>query len=573
MPAEPNDPSLKEQMALAVLSVREAGRSLVSRDRALDPYSWRFNASSITQMLLVPQDLRTADPSFVTEISDGDFGLAGASVETEGRSPFDLMPATAAWERELHGFGWLRHFRVSADTEAAAKARVLVRDWTRRKAKVSAVAFEPAVTARRVISWLSHSAYLLEDSDDAFFDGFLSNLGRQIRYLEAVHGTAAEGIQRLTALQALTLAGLCASGQDGLVASHAKAFADELNRQILPDGGHITRNPLALVEFLLDALPLRQCFLARSQTPPRALTDAIDRALPMVRFMRLGDGTFARFNGVGPSPADEIAIVLAYDDGGAFRLRHAPHSGYARLHAGPTIILADCGSAPPLMLSGDAHAGCLSFEMSVGPQSLIVNCGAPALPSADWRVASRATAAHSSVTLNEQSSARLVVREFVERALATPGLRGPQGVSVQASPTTDLQEFAGFHIGFEDAFGIVHQRRLRLYPDGQRLDGLDRLVRSRAMKQPDREPPEFAVRFHLHPAVMVQAASEIGGAQLELPGGQLWTFAAKGGVLSIEESAFFASVTGPQKSLALVMRGVCDAQTEIRWIFAAQPAA
>ena len=44
-----------------------------------------------------------------------------------------------------------------------------------------------------------------------------------------------------------------------------------------------------------------------------------------------------------------------------------------------------------------AHAGTLSFEMSVGRDRLIVNCGAAPAAEADWRDALRATAAHSTL--------------------------------------------------------------------------------------------------------------------------------------------------------------------------------
>ena len=81
-----------------------------------------------------------------------------------------------------------------------------------------------------------------------------------------------------------------------------RRLGDELERQILPDGGHISRNPGALIELLLDLLPLRQAFTARNMPPPPALLNAIDRMMPMLRFFRHGDGNFALFNGMGPTP-------------------------------------------------------------------------------------------------------------------------------------------------------------------------------------------------------------------------------------------------------------------------------
>ena len=58
--------------------------------------------------------------------------------------------------------------------------------------------------------------------------------------------------------------------------------------------------------------------------------------MPMLRFFRHGDGNFAHFNGMGPTPADLLATVLAYDDARGAPLSNAPHSGYQRVEAGET---------------------------------------------------------------------------------------------------------------------------------------------------------------------------------------------------------------------------------------------
>src|SRR5205085_10860567 len=141
-------------------------------------------------------------------------------------------------------------------------------------------------------------------------------------------------------------------------------LAEELERQILPDGGHISRNPGALVQILIDLLPLRQAFTSRNVQPPPALLNAIDRMMPMLRFFRHGDGNFALFNGMGPTPTDLLTTVLAYDDARGTPLANAPHSGYQRLESGSTLVLMDTGKAPALAVSQDAHGGCLSFELS-----------------------------------------------------------------------------------------------------------------------------------------------------------------------------------------------------------------
>ena len=60
--------------------------------------------------------------------------------------------------------------------------------------------------------------------------------------------------------------------------------------------------PGALIELLIDLLPLRQTFAARNIAPPPALLNAIDRMMPMLRFFRHGDGNFALFNGMSATP-------------------------------------------------------------------------------------------------------------------------------------------------------------------------------------------------------------------------------------------------------------------------------
>ncbi len=128
---------------------------------------------------------------------------------------------------------------------------------------------------------------------------------------------------------ALAFATLSLAGHDRQIKDIETNLAAELAWQVLDDGGHVSRNPAVLVELLLDLLPLSQCFTARDRTLPKQLGEALERMLPMLRYLRLGDGMVARFNGVGCAPAAGLATVLAYDDGSlaplaearAFRLR------------------------------------------------------------------------------------------------------------------------------------------------------------------------------------------------------------------------------------------------------------
>ena len=116
------------------------------------------------------------------------------------------------------------------------------------------------------------------------------------------------------------------------------------------------------------------------------------------------DGALAGFNGMGVSEPETLATVLAHGDVGLAASLTAPDSGYQRLQAAEAVVIVDVGAPPPWALSREAHAGCLSFEFSSGLQRLIVNCGAPSAAAVSVRDASRATAAHSTLVIDDHSS-------------------------------------------------------------------------------------------------------------------------------------------------------------------------
>ena len=386
-------------------AVRPSGPGPLRRFVLASMASISYPGTKAEQLLLAPQELRTADPSFATELYNGHFGLAGRLAEVETESPFAIDPPSEGWARELYGFGWLRHLRAAGNELSREQAKALVHDFVRLRRSKSGLAWQPEIIGRRVISWLSNSVLVLDTGEPQAYAEFLRALTAQLRYLSASYRDSPDGVPRLVSLMALIYAGLCIAEQQAVVDRYVRPFCKELDRQILPDGGHISRNPEALVELLLDLLPLRQCFVARDRAPPKELTDAIDRIMPMLRFFRTGDGTLARFNGGGPTPTDALATVLAYDDVEGTPVRSTANSGYVRLDCGSTLFLCDIGPAPAPSLSMNAHAGFLSFEMSSGNCPMIVNCGSPSIDHDVWRPFARWTAAHTTLTFEDASSA------------------------------------------------------------------------------------------------------------------------------------------------------------------------
>ena len=553
---------------------RLSGPSPLRRFMLAGMASLSYPGTRAEQLLLAPQELRTADPSFASELYNGHFGLAGKLAEVDTESPFEIDPPSEGWARELYGFGWLRHLRAAGSELSREQAKVLVNDFIALKRSLPGLAWQPEIVGRRVVSWLSNSVLVLDSGEPQAYETFLRALTSQLRYLSASYRDAPDGVPRLVALMALVYAGLCIAEQQAVVERYARPLCKELERQILPDGGHISRNPEALVELLLDLLPLKQCFVARDRPPPKELTDAIERIMPMLRFFRTCDGTMTRFNGAGPTPTDALATVLAYDDVKGAPVRYAANSAYARLECGSTMFICDIGPTPAPSLSMTANAGFLSFEMSSGNSPMIVNCGTPPVDHDEWRPFARSTPAHSTLTFEDVSSGEFGApgsTNGAQPAIDAP-LIGPANAQASRSDQGDNTggiRIKGSHDGYLERFGVTHARQILIAPKGLLISAEDKLYAPQGLKNPPEGliAGDYAIRFHLHPSVRAAAAADGQSVELTLKNGEVWRITSNAPETMIEESFFLADARGPQPTSQVVLGGVMGESTEVRIVW------
>jgi uncharacterized heparinase superfamily protein len=194
-----------------------------------------------------------------------------------------------------------------------------------------------------------------------------------------------------------------------------------------------------------------------------------------------------------------------------------------------------------------AHAGTLSFELSIGRDRLIVNCGAAPASQGAWRDAMRATAAHSTLVIGDTSSSEL-----------RPGGLGrrPDKVDVYRQEANGAHLLEASHDGYLKPFGALHRRRLYMAESGEDIRGED------AVEAPSPQP--YTIRFHLHPGV--DATMQQGGdsALLRLPSGGGWRLRADAARMALEESIYLGGPV-PRRTMAVVLTGLIDGPQQIKW--------
>lgn len=509
-------------------------------------------------------DLRSPDPEHGEELADGVFAFAGGRqvVDDLGHVWDDapLSPGHADW---LHGFSWLRDLTAFDDGDAAARAQTLADAWIAKFPKLEQPAWDVAALTARIPAWLRAAPFLF--ADDAGATDRLASLARQVRHLDGLSSRAVpDGKPRLDRTLALAAAGVCLTDHDKLRDAALERLASELERQVLPDGGYVSRSPQTVTELLADLITLDEALRGRSLSAPEAMTRAIARMAAMARFFQMPDGGLPAFHGGGEGDRDLLEAALSYDGTPTKAFGVAPHSGFHRLEASGATLMLDVGqpAAPPF--GAAAHSSPLAFEFAATGGRMFVNCGWCEGQSPRMREPVRATAAHTALVIDDTNAARLGERPKRERVEPVRARRNEDdlGVWLEAS-----------HDGYRAAHGLVHRRRFFLAAKGGDLRGEDTLFRP--VDEPVREdarPVRFAVRFHLHPAVRVTLARDGRSAFLVLPDGDGWRFRTDCGPLSEERSIYLADGDEPTPTRQIAITGVArhDAPLDrppnrIRW--------
>jgi uncharacterized heparinase superfamily protein len=532
-----------------VFTVSNETSSSVFRSRL---YKLALMGRSPSRIVALPPDpvargVRFGDRESGAAILEGHFPLAGQTVSL-GTSPWDVEDLTEAETAALHGFGWLRDLAADPSEDARQRARTLVEDWDTRFGTYTAVSWRPDVLAARMVNWLTCYRALFNSDDNAFRIRLLGSIARQLRHLRRVVPAELPPVAAIDVMKGLIYAEACVADEPDRLQRALLILKDVVNRTILPDGGHAARSPARLLEAFEAVLDIRDMLRAARLEAPVVLQHAIDRMAPMLRFLRLGDGSLAGFNGGPRTEPARVDAALDRSNAEGQAPARAPYLRFERISGAEITAILDGGPPPPPPLDRDAHAGTLALEISLGTHPVFVNCGAGPEGDAEWQRALRTTAAHSALTVADTNSAELLNSGFGRR---------PGDVQCDRSETTDGVWISSSHDGYAASFGLTHRRRLFLdLADGE-LRGEDILVGDGAHA--------FALRFHLHPAVGAALSEDSRRVTLALPGGKRWTFHADRAI-RIEDSIYCTPDGALKPARQVAIQGETDgAATVIKW--------
>jgi uncharacterized heparinase superfamily protein len=256
--------------------------------------------------------------------------------------------------------------------------------------------------------------------------------------------------------------------------------------------------------------------------------------------------------------------------------------GYARLSGGRTSVIVDAASPPEGAAAATAHASTLAFELTSGRRPLIVSCGSGVSFGADWRRAGRATASHSTLSVEGFSSSRFGTRDGTgSEAVGDPREALTERARVTQAWLTEgagVQSLVSAHEGWARTHGLTHARQLHLAIDGRTLRGEDILgaftpAETRRFGQVNLRSGgiRLVLRFHLHPDVRLLPEPDGGAVALILKSGEVWTLRHDGAAeLTVEPSVYLEEgrlQPRPARQVVLTAR-MSAAAVQIDWTLA-----
>jgi len=475
-------------------------------------------------------------------------------------TPWELDLGDPSLSDPLHRFRWLDDMEALGTKPARERAVGWTLGWLDRFSDGSGPGWAADIAATRFMRLLTHIPFLEKALIDAQSASIHDSLALHAAYLDQSPEPVATALGRLQIIAARLHAALCLD--TALLSDRPLADLREFcTTAIAEDGSIASRNPEELLAILQQILWLRDLAGECETALPDAVDTAIQTIAPVLRGLRLGDGSLVRFHGGGAASEGALDAALA-----ASRARgrpgDAPAMGFARLMGARTIVIVDV--ARPPMGTDRAHASTLGIEMSSGRRPLLVSTGPVLGWKEDWNRAPRTTAAHNTLSLDKTSSSRFAPAR-------ASGKTGQDALAARPALVTLTRARDGTgcwmqarHDGYLENYGLIHERRLFISADGRELHGEDVLLSpdqkaQRRFQSRIKGAAQLGVavnlNFHLHPDVSARIDRATDRIHLTLKSGEVWLFRHSGGLMDIEPSVFIASaLSQPVEARQIVIR-------------------
>jgi uncharacterized heparinase superfamily protein len=378
--------------------------------------------------------------------------------------PWQHKDQPRLWLYHLHYFDyalWAARATV-ADAGKSAEAQVEYReqvlawmhDWIESNPPGADIAWDAFTISKRLVNWaFAIAAFEIQDAR------VLASYQQQTRYLAKSLEHDIRANHLLKNAVALVVAGTLL--QDDVLGLGLTLLEQELNEQVLRDGGHYERSPMYHLHVLEDVLVAR-VVLGKDQSffdkTLKSMIEFLERILhsdgdiPLFNDAALADATAPRT--LLALARKQIAFSFVKTRVGCDALKDAGFYVLGPEDASARMIVKAGASGPDYQL-GHAHCDMLSYEFTVGVRRVIVDSGVHGYADSPYRDYCRSTRAHNTVSVNAMEQLEYWSTFRVGRRY-TP--------TIYAWEKTEIGQL--LHAGHDGFRPYLHQRKVIFHTGG-----------------------------------------------------------------------------------------------------------
>ncbi|MDD3800557.1 MAG: heparinase II/III family protein, partial [Novosphingobium sp.] len=375
-----------------------------------------------TRLLATVNNTLPGNPVAGTAIRAGHFLVHRAKTPIAQVDYAGAARVTPPLEKVVHSFSWLTDLEACAAREQGAPiAERILTAWLQANPHAPAKpgkgpAWSVGNTGMRLMNWLVHAPLILS-GEKALRSRTLGHIGETARWLDRHVTRGEDRLAEVAGWCGIVAAGLLLPdgrprrlyGEAGLIKALGELIGD--------DGGVLSRSPLAQIEAIALLVRLRNCYQATRRDPPESMERVVEMLVPPLLALTHGDGSLGSWQGGWAVSGDDVGALIKASGVRTRPLRDVRQWGYQRAVANKTVLQFD--TSPPPMPQ-HARYGCastLAFELSHAGHRLIVNCGGAAsgggLVPVRLEQGLRATAAHSTLTLDDANSTAILINGMI----------------------------------------------------------------------------------------------------------------------------------------------------------------
>ena len=315
-------------------------------------------------------------------------------------------------KNSIHNFLWLNLIDRKNEKDII---QIIIKDWIKRFNNYQSDIWNENVISKRVISWISNSNIILNNTNKDFEKKFFNCLIRQVNFIKKNLHTNIHDTNKISSLSSIILTGLAFKEYYSNYNYGLKELKKIIEYFFDEDGFPKNRNLENLLTFVQYFILIREWIKNAQEDIPQYLDKIIEKNLICLNSFNNTNRELPLFNG---TTERDLNAFFNYIKKMNYKANNQlSFVGKMQIIKNKkTTIYFDSGGPPNYKLSRDYQSGPLSFEYFNNENKIITNCGYGRKISNKIRLISKLTSAQSTLCLNNVSVVKFKKNYFINKA-------------------------------------------------------------------------------------------------------------------------------------------------------------